>query len=874
MTAREQLPALLAARRQGNWSFWPLAECRSAGFPVTQVLDLAASDCAAAADRCCAAAAHADALWNALRRDVKARIREYLEQIRQLPPEQQADSPLHARLPPLRQAAKLIDRRRIDALADFVPPAQWTALHAAGTDLASAMAAYQERHAQAMAHVASIARRLVQEERFREAVTWQNARGAGTAFEAFDTADETSARVRRSVELVASYLQRYCTKNDTIGFFGPVGWAHFVPDAPALSLRPGPALLAQRHVYFEDWAIEALAQRLSARPELLAWMPARRMAFVRVERNRLHLPGGASLPLSAEESALLLACDGTRTARQIAALMLAQPFLGFDSEQEVYDMLAALQRQQRIHWGFAVRAADAYPERHLRDQLAAIDDAPLRENALAGLDRLEAARAVLKDAAGSATRTRAAIDALNDVFEDVAGVAASRRGGETYGARTVVYEDTVRDMQVELGHALAEQLHPPLDLVLTSARWYCHRLARLFQAEWHAIFDRIGASPSSGTARSAPFATFWLHAQALLFGAEALNTSALQQELCDKWATLLRLDDAPAAAPVQRASQELAAAVQASFAAPDCGWRSACHHSPDVMLAAADSDAINRGEFLFVLGEIHLGLNTLVNQSALNQAADAGAVLARLRADRRAPRLVPLLSRDGTRQPIRVQTVVDVGHDIELCFSHDVRPLHPATALNIGDLVVEEQAGALEVRTVDGKQRFALLDVFSEFLSGFAADKFRLLPPASHRARITLDRLVVQRASWRFACADLPFLHTANAADAYLALRQWCAEQRLPRWVFVKLPWEKKPFYVDFDSPLLAQMLIRQLRNAQARGETSTAQLSLSEMLPGHEQSWLRDAAGAPYTSELRLVAVQETDLPAAPGAPAGSPAA
>jgi hypothetical protein len=32
--------------------------------------------------------------------------------------------------------------------------------------------------------------------------------------------------------------------------------------------------------------------------------------------------------------------------------------------------------------------------------------------------------------------------------------------------------------------------------------------------------------------------------------------------------------------------------------------------------------------------------------------------------------------------------------------------------------------------------------------------------------------------------------------------------------------------------------------------------ISISEMLPAHDQLWLRDAAGQPYTSEFRIVAV------------------
>jgi hypothetical protein len=69
---------------------------------------------------------------------------------------------------------------------------------------------------------------------------------------------ESPARRRRREEVVASYWQRYCAKNDTIGFFGPLAWGR-VEDGPAIAVRAG-ALVAQRVVHLEVWAIEALAR--------------------------------------------------------------------------------------------------------------------------------------------------------------------------------------------------------------------------------------------------------------------------------------------------------------------------------------------------------------------------------------------------------------------------------------------------------------------------------------------------------------------------------------------------------------------------------------------------------------------------------------
>jgi Lantibiotic dehydratase, N terminus len=68
-------------------------------------------------------------------------------------------------------------------------------------------------------------------------------------------------RARRREEIVASYWQRYCAKNDTIGFFGPLAWGRIADDGPPLHVRSG-ALIRERSVHLEAWGVQALATSL------------------------------------------------------------------------------------------------------------------------------------------------------------------------------------------------------------------------------------------------------------------------------------------------------------------------------------------------------------------------------------------------------------------------------------------------------------------------------------------------------------------------------------------------------------------------------------------------------------------------------------
>src|SRR5579872_5334739 len=151
---------------------------------------------------------------------------------------------------------------------------------------------------------------------FREALTWQN---PGLAQRLQDAGVGGSRRSKdRGRELViASYLQRYCLKNDTIGFFGPVGWASVGRGEPGLVAVPGERLIARRTTYFEVWAIDKVAAAVAGQGRVRGWLRPRRTRSVFVAGNVLYRPHRPPVTLTDAELAILLACDGRRTISEV-----------------------------------------------------------------------------------------------------------------------------------------------------------------------------------------------------------------------------------------------------------------------------------------------------------------------------------------------------------------------------------------------------------------------------------------------------------------------------------------------------------------------------------------------------------------------------
>lgn len=839
-----------AASRRG-WTFWRTFECRTAGFASSRVLSLAAPDCARIAVALLEAERTYERAWDAAEAHCRGLVRDAVRRSGDAAPPVDPE-----RLAAWRRALRRTQARQLCVqVLEEIPPALGDAVSRAASQLEEARGHYREAYADA---AAALTRRLlddVGDSSVRSALAWQN-RGLLPNLAEWLTRRSGADR-RRVEELIAFYLQRYCVKNDTIGFFGPVGWGEFQDHLGApVVLRGDPDRLRDRTVYFEDWALQALADTLSSDPRLLPWSAPARAPFARLEGpGHLVLPGGARAALSPEERALLVACDGRTPACHVAAALLAQPFLAFEDEAAVYEELRRLSALNWLHWGFRIPLSDSRPERALRAQLLRVAPAALREEALQRLDRLEAARDAVPRRSDAPDALVAALQQLDAVFEELTGADATRNAGQTYGARTIVYEDCEREARVWAGPALLEALTPALDPILDSARWFCHGAGQLFLQALTQAWEADGRDAVN-------LADLWLRVQPLFYGDGPPGMAALVDDLQARWCRLVD----PCGAGSQDVavdSEGLAALAAGLFESPPPPWRGGVHQSPDVMVAASSAEALMRGEGLFVLGELHAGINTLMCQSAFEQHPAPERLLQALRADLGQPRVMPLIHREGTGQPIRVQPVVDPDTDFELQFSRGIAPLHPLRALRSGDLVVRRRAGALVATTGDERFDLPLLEVFGGLVSSFVADKFHPFPArAGTTPRVTIDRLVIQRRQWQVSCDDLAFpAERADEALAFVAFRRWAAAQGLPRFLFVKAPWERKPFYLDIDSPCLVRALIRQSRRGAARGST----LRLSEMLPAHGQMWFPHGGAQTRSSEFRLVAARREDLGAAP---------
>jgi hypothetical protein len=841
---RETLPEHLIGLPGADWAFWRWICLRGAGFPACDVLKLGASRELIKTVEQVRKAEHSVHL---AREKASQSVMSALDDLRRTA--QWDDKPRRVAL------LKAKDKLRAGQVPRSALPAELKVaieeLQLALQGVADSRTAFRCAYSDFAAHSSELLREVARSPRFREAVIWQNRTAVHTGLDCLlrgsDGRSTRNSRQRQNEEMVASYLQRYCIKNDTIGFFGPVGWARFVQEGSALVLRPGPALLSKRTVYFEAWPIEALAKVIARDPAVYPALAPILMPFIRVEGQRLHHPIYGPMQISPEQRAVLCACDGRTTAKQIADAFRRLPGGRFSDEKVAYGILSELAAKRIVYWDFIIPLGP-HPETALEEALQKIPDHAVRQRSFAMLDELESAREVVQAATGNVERLDAALEILEQTFTRLTDVSATRAKGKTYAGRTLVYEDCRRDAEVLLGPELLESVGRPLSLLLQSARWLTSQIAATYKNKFREIYSALAQS----TGRKAVDASlFWVQLLPHLDLSDGNNLSGpIQQEFQAKWNRILGLRGSNQ--PLRYSSEELRELVEAEFPVADPGWPGAHYACPDIMIAAASEDAVCRGDYLLVMGEFHLGGNTLNASLFVNQHPFPEQLIRNVEQDLGIPNVVPVQPKDS-ETPARTSSSLISPKDFRLEYALDSFAQNRSLALPVSSLVIDDEKGVLLAKTVDGRLRFNAMDLVGGRLSDLVVDSFKMMAPSRHSPRVLIDRMVIKRESWRFSPSELLFAQEQDAAERFLLAQNWAKDHSMPRFVFFKVPVERKPSYVDFQSPILIDIFSRMIRRTIEAG-IPKATVDVSEMLPSADHLWLSDAEGTRYTSELRIV--------------------
>ncbi len=211
----------------------------------------------------------------------------------------------------------------------------------------------------------------------------------------------------------------------------------------------------------------------------------------------------------------------------------------------------------------------------------------------------------------------------------------------------------------------------------------------------------------------------------------------IDQEFTKKWAAII-----PVAADTREVCyryDDLLPLVDEAFAAPGPGWAEARYFCPDVMVSAADLNALHNGDFTVVLGEVHMAINTMRNNCLVTQHPDKADLISSVDEDFPEPRLLLVLPKESPPGlTVRDHPALIRDRDILVeCIQHTVAADRPGLVLS-RDVEVVETEGTVMAR-LPGGEVFDFLDIFAEMLTRMVANRFQLFADRPHTPRVKIE---------------------------------------------------------------------------------------------------------------------------------------
>jgi hypothetical protein len=280
--------------------------------------------------------------------------------------------------------------------------------------------------------------------------------------------------------------------------------------------------------------------------------------------------------------------------------------------------------------------------------------------------------------------------------------------------------------------------------------------------------------------------------------------------------------------------------------------------SADLQLAAESPDAVARGDYRWVLAELHPPVALLhhcmswscPDASAL-QRAFASSVFGK-----------PNFHFGVTAADFTAHTVVrlfdglpDLSYFVAPQRGHPKwRTVRPADA----EVFIDHQTGDVGLRTRAGQEYLGSFARAWVIPLGFHPFQFALTP---HTPRLRCGGVVVQRRTWTVGADEMPRgNYTGISRDLVVAIEQLRAAKNWPRHIYIR-PTEQslrrsgaegrdkdtKPVFIDLESYLFLEIFHRWLVKA--------GELEVTEMLPRPEQLLWRESDGR-RTFEMRTLIV------------------
>jgi hypothetical protein len=627
------------------------------------------------------------------------------------------------------------------------------------------------------------------------------------------------------------YLQRVGAKNDSLSAFGPEGWGTVGGDAASLAFSPRPGIAA-RETFLERWTAHGVAAALNADPEIRTELSPRLNPKGLIAGNRF-----------------VFADTGETIALDAAALQALQRI---DAKTPVHSLgldpvtLEKLAEQKIIRWEIEVPALEPHAFDVLLADVEGWRDTPVRAR---WLERLQPIAALPRKFAGT-EETAARIQIIDEADERLQRLGALPKTGTRflYSAANPIGEECFRECNFTIGEDLvgevAREAAPWIDLWRDCYAFVASRVAAGLRGILEKAPTKNGALPLPAFFHVCEQVRMPLTGPAMVGLAHMAFQevkAAFRQQVAwrpdtEEWQ--LTADDCHF--------------VRRNFQYPK--FDEYTYPSADMQLSAKSAEAVARGEYEWVLAELHPPV-ALLHHGFYWGCPDKEA-LGRAVASTTNGR--PTLHFGFFAIDFTATTVVRVFDAIPDLMNF-VAPQRGNPRWRI------IPSAEIEVFADDANGDVALrLRGSGEYLGSLARGWWMalgfhpfLFGRAPHMPRLRCGKVIVQRRSWTVSLEELPAgNYTGVSRNLVAAIERLRAAKGWPRYIYIR-PSEQalrrsgaegrdkdtKPVFIDLESYLFLEIFHGWL--------TKAGELEVSEMLPDPDHLLWKENDGR-RTFELR----------------------
>jgi hypothetical protein len=644
-----------------------------------------------------------------------------------------------------------------------------------------------------------------------------------------------NSRERKRERRLLLYLQRIAAKNDTFSEFGPTGWGKVDRRISGIMLAPQPGI-SSREVFWERWTAHAVADVINADPEVFEELAPRLNPCGRVHDDAFILmDADETIMVSPQELDLIKRCDGSTPVHAI----------GVPPEA-----IRSLVEKKILQCALEVPALEAHALETLHNDVEKWRLGKVRERWLSLLQTLVEMAPVFANSTVANERR----EILSNASLRLEAVGAVRKEGQRflYSAANPIGEECFRETKFSIAEQLvnevAEDAAPWIDFWRDSYAFVAARVAAGLRGIFAQLNENNRGIPLPAFLRSCAAAGLSLTGPGLI-GLAVVAFEEVKAAFRERLSAHLDTDE-------YELSVEDCHVVRNNFDYPK--FDAYTYPSADLQLSAASVTAVERGEYQWIVGELHPAgamLHHCFYWCCPDKSAFHEALVAAVSAE---PNFhfgfVPVDFTSHTT--VRLFDALSQHSRFvapERC-KPEWRSVRPADA----EVYVDRTSGDVCLRKADSHQYLGSFARAWLIPLGFHPFQFGIVP---HTPRLRCGRVIVQRRTWTLKREELPVSNvTGLSRQLAVAVELLRAQKGWPRHIFIR-PTEQvlrrsgaegrdkdtKPVFIDLESYLFIEIFYRWLVKA--------GEIEVTEMLPDPDHLLWREADGR-RTFELRTLIV------------------